>query len=266
MENAGRQPDVDRELIAAELMREGATLWGVPRESESAVAPCRVHLFKSGLRVSEDGGRNRAALALACHLRQLLGYKETRILALLGQFNRRCSPPLSDRELAAVVRSALKPRAGGKPYEFGCAGFLDSPVCPGKAACLYCVTYGQRRPSTVPNSAYYQADAQFRESGWPNCLRKRAGTLYCWLTTLAMLRGFPPDATLYTTFAEIEDGTAIDRRRVRGLLEELARHGLIIVRFGLWRSDRERNPNGLAGHGTEIRKVLPLPSCPGADT
>ncbi|MGI8548301.1 MAG: bifunctional DNA primase/polymerase [Gemmatimonadaceae bacterium] len=82
------------------------------RQGFDSLTECRVFRYfaKVGFGIGE-GGRNNAAYSLARFLVHDLGLSEHEAGSFLSAWNRHNSPPLSDRELAAVHRSARCGRA-----------------------------------------------------------------------------------------------------------------------------------------------------------
>jgi hypothetical protein len=101
--------------------------------ADGKMKPCLKEQLESG---TVQGLRNETALALASELRRLdTGEKEA--LRALGEWNEKNRPPLSQREVESVVKSAYRQTV---PYEFGCNpdGALRRLVdCPGRGNCDY---------------------------------------------------------------------------------------------------------------------------------
>jgi RecA-family ATPase len=74
-------------------------------DTEEAIAKGRAYLKRIDL--PQEGERNRAAYAAACHLNDF-GISPAQSFALLADWNDGLATPLEDRELEAVVRSATK--------------------------------------------------------------------------------------------------------------------------------------------------------------
>jgi hypothetical protein len=101
--------------------------------ANAEMKPCLREQLETG---TVQGLRNETAFALASELRRV-GNGENEALAALGQWNQKNRPPLSQRELESVVRSAYQ-RA--EPYEFGCnpnSALRRLVECPGRSNCSY---------------------------------------------------------------------------------------------------------------------------------
>ncbi len=63
-----------------------------------------------------------------------------------------------------------------------------------------------------------------------------------------------PGGLVVASLRQIAETSGVSLRRVKELLERMAEHGIILVKYG--------EPRKWEGKATEIRRVIPIPSCP----
>lgn len=108
-----------RELLSTPPAKVAAA--APPRQLNDSHAALvrRARIYVAAVEGAGKGRRNNSVFNLAGHLRRFVGeggdaLAETEILELLGEFARRCDPPLDPREVAAAAKSSAK---NGTPRE-----------------------------------------------------------------------------------------------------------------------------------------------------
>ena len=149
---------------------------------------------------------------------------------------------LGPREVEKTVVSAY----GGDLRTYGCGPdrpLYRSGYCMGHDACPYYKACGGRDDHD---------ELDFYRYGWPEQIGVSAAAMYNAIRALEHERGAPRGVT-WANYQQLTWRSGCSKGNVRTVLERLAHHSLITVRFGSPRAP------GKQGQATRIERVLPIP-------
>jgi len=200
--------------------------------------PCVCVLLNESFPQGFGFSRNPVGYIIATELRktgkaQDIGFK---VLSLWNQKNK---PPMSERELKGIVKSAYS-----KDYTFGCNYPTLVNFCVDKDLC----SYYQRFTAKYSQKG---CSSEFISKGWPLVLTQSETLLYLILLEAERIEGAYPGERLFATYNLLHRLSGAGKGHIRSYLVSLRDSGLIELKIG--------SPFYWQHKATEIRRILPIP-------
>ena len=223
------------DLILLQTERKVKSRYGLSGDN---FKPCVCVLLDESFPQGFGFSRNPVGYIIATELRKTgksadIGFK---ILSLWNQKNK---PPMSEREVRGIVKSAWS-----TGYTYGCNYPTLVNFCVGKDLCPY---YPRFTSKNRPKPSI----RDFFKRGWPLVLTPSQMCLYLALPEAEKIQGTFPGQRLYATFRLLHRFSGVNMRLIKPSLFRLRDSGLIQVEIG--------SPYRWQHKATQIQRMLPIP-------
>ncbi len=231
-------PDNTDWLEALELTKRFADDTGI---NIADSRPCMARMFYEGM-AGGCTGRKPDAFKIALEL-NIAGLAPDTILGHLEAYGERCSPPLAQKDYAAILRSLesdrYKERYACHKLQAHCIG----DMCPVKG-----------KSGAILDLRRQSGFTAFGRSGWVGYLSGSAVKVFMALIDLRVKKSCEPDGFFIFCFGELELSSGVSRSALTKTLEDLQKIGLIDkLKIGSkWNSEKRLQ--------TEVRLASPIPN------
>jgi len=220
-----------RELMSSSILSELTSRPGPD------IRPCLASLLETSLCKGDYPGRSGAVVALTAELLRL-GKDQQEIEAIIEEWNRSNSPPLSSSEIQRAIKSGMLDK-----YEYSCEHQVLASFCIG----LDC-PYSKRKK----NGHKKVRNFKFLDYRWPQILTHRQVLLYfAAVPYLEVKHKIGPGGRLFASHRQLAEIAGISVKRVGEDLQRLAQVGLITYTPGI--------PRKWERQASRIQRVIPIP-------